>query len=125
MSEPHSTTIVIAWGGISLVAGTLFGLPVPALAFGLIGGLVAVKLDGTIRPIWSRATTVVLGMACAAAAAHPVSEVLRPENTPASMWVPMAALTIGAGSEMLLRAILRAVVHRIEQIGGTDDGDGQ
>lgn len=36
MTEPHTTTIVAAAGGMSLVAGTLFGLPLAALLFGLV-----------------------------------------------------------------------------------------
>lgn len=125
MAEPHASiaSAAAAAGGISLVAGSVLGLPFAALVFGLAGGLAALKLDTAARGLWSRVTTVAMGTVCAAASAHPLAEVLHPPETSTALWVPAVAIVVGAGAEMLLRAILRAAVHRIEQLGGTD-GEG-
>lgn len=42
MAEPHtSTAVTAAAGGFSLLTGTMLGLSVPALFFGLFGALIA------------------------------------------------------------------------------------
>jgi hypothetical protein len=125
VTEPHSTTIVVVGGGFSLVAGSLFGLPLAALVFGLAGALAAIKLDRKERTVWARVTTVALGTMCAAAGAHPAATVLRPVNTTVEMWVPVAALVIGYGAEALLRTGLQGLLNRLRQIGGTSGGDTQ
>lgn len=124
MIEQHTTVVVTTAGGISLVAGTLFGLPLAALVFGLAGALAAIKLDRKERTVWARVTTVALGTMCAAAGAHPAATVLRPAGTDVQMWVPVAALVIGYGAEALLRTGLQGLLHRMRQIGGTS-GDTQ
>lgn len=118
MTDPHTSTIVAAAGGISLVAGTVLGLPVPALVFGLVGGLAALKIDQTQRGLAQRVTTVALGTMCAAAAAHPAAMYLHPDGTPTEALVPLAAIVIGAGAEALLRTVLMGVVNRVRQISG-------
>lgn len=125
MTEPHTTAgTAVAATVISLPAGLVLGLPLEALLFGLFGGLAAVWLDRRPRTVWARVITVVMGTVCAAAAAHPVAEVLHPADTPTAMWVPITALLVGYGAETLLRTALAALVHRIEQVGGTaDKGD--
>jgi hypothetical protein len=128
MTEPHSTAVIAVTGSISLVAGTLFGLPVAALVFGFFGGLAALKIelprDGQApRGLWSKVTTAALGTVAAAAAAHPVAEALHPAATPTAMWLPLAAFLIGAGAEMLLRAALLGIAHRIRQVLGIERGE--
>ena len=118
MGESHAASVAATAGGITLVAGTVLGLPVAALVFGLFGGLIALKLDHQPRGLWSRVSTVAMGAVCAAAGAHPLTELLRPDNTPAAAWVPLAAILIGAGAEILLREVLRAAINRIRQLGG-------
>ena len=125
MTEPHSTTIVVIGGGFSLVAGSLFGLPLAALVFGLAGALAAIKLDRQERTAWARVTTVAIGTMCAAASAHPIATVLHPRDTAVEMWVPVAALVIGYGAEALLRTGLQGLLNRLRQIGGTSGGDTQ
>lgn len=121
MAEPHASTlaqvVVGSAGGISLLAGTLWGLPVPALVFGFVGALAALKINGDGK-LWARASTVALGTFIAGACAHPVAEVLHPADTPTSIWIAPAAIVIGFGAEKLLRTALLALVNRINQVGG-------
>lgn len=123
MSDPHTTTTIAATaGGLSLFAGTVLGLSVPALVFGFVGGLAALKLNGE-GSLVARVATVGIGTLAAAAGAHPVAEVLHPENTPTAMWIPLAALVIGFGAERLLRILLLALLNRIRQAGGLPPED--
>lgn len=115
MTEPHTSTVIAAAGSISLAAGTLFGLPLPALLFGLAGGLCAVWLDRQPRTLWARIATVAMGTICAAAAAQPLAAEMHPDGR----WLLASALVIGYGAETLLRTFLQAIVNRIRQIGGT------
>lgn len=116
MAEPQASAVIAAAaGGISLVAGSVLGLPLPALVFGFFGGLAAVKLDTQSRSLWQRVTTVALGTVSAAAAAHPVAAAAHPDGR----WLPVAALVVGFGAETLLRELLQAVVNVIRRIGGT------
>jgi hypothetical protein len=125
VSEPHSTIAAASWAaGISLTTGVLFGLSWPALVWGFIGGLAALKLEDpgrTQRKLWNRVTTVALGTFAAAVSAHPVAEILHPVQTPTELWVPAAAFVIGAGAEMLLRPLLLGLAHRIRQVFGIVD----
>ena len=125
MTDPHASTFVVAAGSFSLIAGQLFGLPLPALIGGLIGGLIALKLDEDTpgqprKPVWSRVATVAIGMACASVGAYPVVE----SSNLSLLWIAPAAIAIGAtagaGAELILRALIRGVVNRIEQFGGTN-----
>lgn len=126
MTDPHTSVLgAAAWAGsVSVLAGTVLGLPTAALVFGLAGGLAALKLEDARaqavpqRGLWARVTTAALGTVTAAAAAHPVTESVMPS----AAWLPVVALVIGAGAELLLREGLRAVVHRIRQLGGTEGG---
>ena len=121
MTEPHaSVATAVGAAAVSVPVGAVLGLSLEALLFGLAGGLCAVWLDKIPRSVWARVTTVAMGTVCAAAGAHPVAEVLHPLHTPAAMWVPLAALLIGYGAEALLRTALQAIVHRIAQLGGTE-----
>lgn len=122
MTDPHtSVATAAAAGSVSVLAGTVLGLPLAALVFGMAGGLAALKLEdvsATPRGMWARVTTAALGTVTAAAAAHPVTESVMPS----AAWLPVVALVIGAGAELLLREGLRALVHRIRQLGGTEGG---
>lgn len=118
MTDPHTSTLAAAAGaGLSLAAGTVLGLSVPALVFGFLGGLAALKINGE-GSLLARVSTVALGTIAAAAAAHPAAEVLHPDATPTAMWVPLSALVIGFGAERLLRVLLLALVNRVRQAGG-------
>jgi len=120
MAEPHASTltsVAVGSAGVSLLAGTIWGLPIPALVFGFVGGLVALKVNGDGR-LWARISTVALGTLIAGATAHPVAEVLHPMETPTDMWIAPAAIVIGFGAETLLRWGLLALVNRIKQAGG-------
>jgi hypothetical protein len=129
VTEPHGTTIVVAVGSISLVTGTILGLPVAAVAFGFLGGLAALKIEAPAsasRSLWAKVTTAALGTVAASVSAHPLAEILHPANTPTEMWVPLAAFVTGAGAELLLRALLLGLTHRIRQafgIAGTNNGE--
>lgn len=120
MTEPHATTIAAAAGSISLLAGTVLGLPLPALVFGFAGGFVAVKLDSVPRTLWQRVTTIAMGTVCAAAWAPLIADLMRPEGGHPGMWVAGLAIGIGGGAEALFREFLQAAVARIRQIGGRD-----
>jgi hypothetical protein len=62
----------------------------------------------------------------AAVSAQPLAEVWHPEKTTGAMWVPLAAFLIGAGAEVLMRALLMGLQHRIRQIFGIEhEGRGQ
>lgn len=115
MTEPHTSTAVVAAAGISAVAGSLFGLPVAALLFGFVGGLAAVKLDNIPRSLWQRVTTVALGTVCAAAAAQPLAAEVQQDGR----WLPAAALVVGFGAEPILRELLQGVVNVVRRIFGT------
>lgn len=119
MAEPHASTftqVVVGSAGVSLLAGTIWGLPIPALVFGFVGGLAALKVNGDGK-LWARVSTVALGTFIAGASAHPVAEVLHPADTPTSMWIAPAAIVIGFGAETILRVALLALVNRIKQLG--------
>lgn len=119
MAEPHTTTAILAvGGGISLVAGTVLGLPLPALVFGLAGGLIALKTDATVRTLWQRVTTVATSTIIAAAWAPNLAAIMQPDGTHPGFWMAGTALATGSGAELLLREVLQAAVHRIRQIGG-------
>lgn len=122
MTEPHTTAVTIAAGSISLVTGTILGLPVAAVAFGFLGGLAALKIEdrSANRGLWSKSTTAALGTVAAAVSAHPLAEVWHPEKTTGAMWVPLAAFVIGAGAEVLMRALLMGLQHRIRQVFGIE-----
>ena len=128
MAEPHaSTAIAVTAGGISLVAGTVLGLPVAGLVFGFIGGLWALKLDQSDRSLISRLFTVVLSALSAAVFAHPVAEVSRqmvPGDLPTALLIPAAAVGVGAGFELLLRESLAGVVRWIRRLSGAPSGEG-
>lgn len=136
MAEPHSTAVTVAAiSGISLVAGTVFGLEMSALVFGLFGGLAALKLEdastrgGKPRGWWQKITTAALGTVAAAALApllgglgHQLLQRLEFNAQPGAM-LPAVAFAVGAGAEVLLREMLRAAVNRLRQVGGIAKGD--
>lgn len=124
MTDPHTTTIVVIGGGLSLVAGTVLGLPIAAVVFGLAGALWSIKADREARTLWQRVTSVVLGTMLAAVAAHPAASVVSAPPGPANLVVGTFAFLIGSGAEILIRAGLRALVNRILQAGGVRDEGG-
>jgi hypothetical protein len=120
MAEPHTSTVIAAAGGVSLVAGgvLVLGLPLPALVFGLAGGLIAVKLDTAPRTLWQRVTTVAMSTVCAATWAPITADMLRPADGHPGLWIAAVSITVGSGAELLLREALQAIVNRIRQLGG-------
>lgn len=120
MAEPNTAaSAAIAVGsGISLVAGTVLGLPLPALVFGLAGGLVALKTDAAARTLWARVTTVATSTIIAAAWAPNLAAIMQPDGAHPGLWMAGTALAVGTGAELLLSEVLQAAVHRIRQIGG-------
>lgn len=118
MAEPHTSLSVAAGAAVaSAAAASVLGLSVPALLFGFVGGLFALKLNGQ-GGLLARIATVALGAMAAAAAAHPIADLLHPESTTTAAWVPPCALVIGFGAETLLRVALLALVNRLRQAGG-------
>ena len=124
MTEPTSTSAAataaggLRAGGLSLVAGSVFGLPIAALVFGFAGALFSLKIDETERNLWARVTSVAMGTIVAAVTAYPVADWLHPEGSLTASWVPAAAILIGAGCEILLKTGINALVSRIKQLGG-------
>jgi hypothetical protein len=123
VSEPQTTAALAVAGGFSLVAGTVLGLPIAAVVFGLAGTLWSIKSDRELRTLWQRVASVVLGTMLAAVAAHPAASVVQPAG-PANLLVGTFAFLIGTGAEVLIRAGLRAMVNRIHQAGGVRDEGG-
>ena len=110
MAEPSSTAAVaVAAGGLSLVAGTLFGLPVAGLVFGFAGGLIALKLDTVERPLIARVSTVAMGTVVAAATVHAFSDRL-------GTIAPLAAIVVGYGAEALLRKGLALAISAMDRL---------
>lgn len=118
MTEPHASTVAAAAGGFSLVAGTVLGLSVPALVFGLFGALLAIKLDLTPRTLFQRAVTISTGVMLAAVAAPIIVERVRPDGAPEGLWIGLAALLIGSGAEVLLREGLQLLIDGLRRFFG-------
>ena len=111
MKEPTATAIAAA-SGLTLVSGTILGLPAEALLAGFGGGLVALSFGDPMT--WSKKfASVAVSTLAAAYLAPPLAYLIpTPENMPMAVAIKGAAFVIGAGAQKLIQAC----VTRLETI---------
>lgn len=136
MKEPISVTVAAAGaaGAAAAGLGTFAGLPIEALLFGFIGGVVAVlifppQVKG--RTPLARCLAIVgylLAAVLTAAALGPISAAyLHVEAIDPRLELRAACFLWGIGLQALLPALINAARNRIRQAGGlqaTEDNDG-
>ncbi len=109
----------------SVLAGTVLGVPLVSLVFGLGGGLVAMTWAKWM-PWWKRLATLgastLTGGALAplfAAILHALLLAALPTLVVEGLYELMAAsFIVGAGFQGILQALIAAAVNRINQAGG-------
>lgn len=101
----------------SIVAGTVLGVPMVSLIFGLGGGLVALTWA---KPMhwWKRLTTLAASTLTGGALGPLVAAHMHVENVPAQTELIAASFVVGAGFQVILQALIAAAVNRINQAGG-------
>lgn len=130
MKDP--ATLGAAAGGAVLSAGAapLFGLPVDAMLFGLMGGIVAVlvmppKKAGGLSglPLYLTLAATILVAVLAAAALGPFTAAfLHVDRVPADLSVRAYSFLWGLGAQAgLLIAAVKGLQQRIRQLGGVNE----
>lgn len=105
MKEPTASAVAAA-SGISLVSGTVLGLPAEALMAGFGGGLVALSFGDPLS--WGRkVSSVAVSTISAAFLAPALIYVLpRPEAMPESIAIKALAFVVGFGAQKFLPAFI-------------------
>lgn len=114
----EAATAIAASAGVSLVAGSVLGLSVPALAAGFFGGLVALSVMPGVPGIFARIISVVSSTVTAAFMAPYVAALAHQESVETLLELQAAAFIVGTGAQALLPAGIAAAKRRIEQLGG-------
>ncbi len=111
--------------GASLALGTIAGVPVLGLVFGLAGGIVALTWAKPMK-WWKVLLSLVASTLCggalgplfAAIADAALRSMLPGFDAPHVAELVACSLVTGAGFQAVLQALIAAGVNRIRQIGG-------
>lgn len=120
MREPTASAIAAA-SGLTLVSGSILGLPAEALLAGFGGGLVALSFGEPLT--WAKkASSVAVATIAAAYVAPPLAYLLPvPESMPPLLAAKGMAFIIGAGAQALIPAFISRAKSIID---GTPSGGG-
>jgi hypothetical protein len=118
MKEPTASALAAA-SGLTIVGGSILGLPTDALLAGFGGGLVALSFGASLS--WGRKVSSVAVATIAAAYLAPALVYLFTPSTGAPELVALKALAfvIGAGAQ----AIIPAVINRVTKVVGGDSAE--
>jgi hypothetical protein len=122
MKEPTASALAAA-SGLTLVSGTILGLPAEALLAGFGGGLVALSFGDPLT--WSKkVSSVAVATIAAAYVAPPLVYVLpMPESMPMLVALKGVAFVIGAGAQKIIPAIIDRSKSIISGGKGEKPGD--
>ena len=108
--------------GVSLVTGTVLGLPLAALVAGFFGGVVALAFMPPVFSAWTRVSSVAVSTLTAAFAAPYVAATFHQVSMDVGVEMLFFAFFTGLGAQPALQAwvpeILAAGKRRIQQLGG-------
>lgn len=112
------TAALAGAAGVSIVTGTVLGLPVAALVAGFGGGVVALGLMPPLAGLVARLSSIASSTITAGFLAPWAAAVAHQQSVDHSIELQAAAFLIGAGAQVLLPAAIGAAKRRIDQIGG-------
>lgn len=117
-------TAAASAAGVSLVAGTVLGLPLAGLIAGFGGGLVALSFMPPLATIVARMGSVATGTITAGFLGPYTAAVAHVDGVAASLELYAFSFVWGAGVQILLPAAINALRRRIDQAGGGSGNSG-
>lgn len=117
MKSEAATTLASA-AGVSLVTGTVLGLPIAVLAAGFFGGLVALAVSPGISGLVARIVSVAASTITATFMSPYMAAVAHVNGIETVVELQGAAFVIGMGTQVLAPAFIVALKRRIDQLGG-------
>lgn len=124
MKSELATTAAGA-AGISLVTGSVLGLPVIALVGGFFGGVVALSLMPPLASDMSRLAAMTARVGSLVASTITASFVgpylaalFHAGDMAPDLELRFASFVVGAGAQVLMPALIAAIKRRIDQLGG-------
>ena len=117
MKEPTASAIAAA-SGVTILSGTVLGLPAEALLAGFAGGLVALSYGDPMT--WGRkAGSVAVSTLSAAFLAPGVMHVVpMPVGTESPVWLKFVAFCVGLGAQRAIPALMDSIPAMIARITG-------
>ena len=116
--KAETANIAAAAAGASIAAGTVLGVPVLSLMFGLAGGLVALTWNREPLVWWRVVLTLVASTVSGAALGPFIAAHIHVETIERAVEVIACSFIVGAGFQAILQAFIAAAVNRINQAGG-------
>lgn len=117
-------TAAASAAGVSLVAGTVLGLPLAALIAGFGGGLVALSIIPPLATWSARAGSVATATLTAGFLGPYTAAVAHLDGMNASVELHAFSFLWGAGVQILLPTAINALRRRIDQLGGGSGNTG-
>ena len=121
MKEPATTALSAAFG-ITLVSGTVLGLPAEALLGGFGGGITMLALSEK-EFLWRRKVSLLAGSTISAGYVAPLGAAVSAPYLPASaslqdVLLRAMSFAVGFGAQYLLPAAIEAAVGLLKKRGG-------
>lgn len=114
----EAATAIAASAGVSLVAGSVLGLSVAALAAGFFGGLVSLSVMPGVQGIFARIASVAASTVTAAFAAPYAAALFHQQSMETILELQFAAFVLGVGTQSLLPEGIASLRRRLKQLGG-------
>ena len=122
--KAEATAAVAQAAGISLLTGTVLGLPLAAMIAGFAGGVVALSLMPVVASALARLVSVAASTTTAAFLAPYFAALVHQSSMQPDTELQAVAFVLGAGAQVLLPTAIAAAKRRIEQAGGITEKPG-